>query len=255
MKTHRLRQRYSASWKNMVTTLQLPCSPHSQHELSADEYARVNNLSIDSESQFASSRLSIVNPLAPYSDVVPDGSGDDSHLPSLQISSPLLPSTYEHLTDHTELLDQCLDSPGEDIYFDDSIDEMVVSSNIRALPALAQLKIEPPFLRTDHEYDCRELSRSISLKRSSHVDCTNIPSEILDEANDEGLSFPSSASRLATELTRACRDEKFHISQEAASYLTQQLKSEPQESLKYDVGDKHNSSRRMVSKSFGGYLS
>lgn len=253
MRSHGPRQRHATSSNAEATEMRLPYNPRSQHELLADEYARVNGLSIDSEDQFVSSRLSNVAPIAPAFATEVDGLTSCSHLHPLRIP-PILPPMRETLTDIPQPLYQVPDFREEYLRLGDSIDEVLTSSSPQTLSLLSQLKIEPPLLQTDHEYDCRELSRSISLKRKPDLDCKNIPTEPLNQANDEGISFPRSAYCLAKELARASRNEKFDVPQEAMTGLIQQLQDISPKGLSCDVEDNHHVPRNLVSLSFRGYL-
>ncbi|KAI0008510.1 hypothetical protein F4779DRAFT_641617 [Xylariaceae sp. FL0662B] len=77
----------------------------------------------------------------------------------------------------------------------------------------AKLKLEPPLLGSDPDYDCRKLARTIQARREARVDIytRGIPPERLDASNDESLDFPESAYQYRQEIDATARVEKIDI--------------------------------------------
>ncbi|KAI8961410.1 hypothetical protein F5Y11DRAFT_366754 [Daldinia sp. FL1419] len=86
------------------------------------------------------------------------------------------------------------------------------------------LKLEPPLLLSDPEYDCRELARSIRQLRRADVDLKSVPLEPLNVLNDESLEFPSSSYQYNLKIIKEIQDEKIDISKKALIYLSRMLK-------------------------------
>lgn len=214
-----------------------------QHDLSVDSYSRRNGLSVDYMNMFVTSRLSSVTPLGRcVFSVGPDGLTDDSRLPQL-----IIPLQFLHTSNVALMINgQCIDLL-RNLRFDDDIEKV---SSFTKLHPHVHLKIELPFLRTDNDYDCREISFSLTSKRNAAVDCKNIPLELLNEANDEGLSFPDGAYRLRKKLVTSHLNEKLNITEKVLSCLTQ-LQQGPPKTLRSDALD--GGSWQIVSTSSQGH--
>ncbi|KAI1806710.1 hypothetical protein F4811DRAFT_560338 [Daldinia bambusicola] len=89
---------------------------------------------------------------------------------------------------------------------------------------LLGLKLELPLLRSDPEYDCRELTRSMRQLQRADIDLASVPKEPLRRSNDETLDFPESSYKYSQGLINEIRDEKINIPKEALIYLSQTLK-------------------------------
>ncbi|KAI1382408.1 hypothetical protein F4677DRAFT_452119 [Hypoxylon crocopeplum] len=178
-----------------------------------DEYARANGLSIDS--QVDTSLL-----LAQFKrqdQLLPTVEPDDISLPQLHIPY-LVPRTeqWSLSKESLKLLDHVTSLGRED---GDSLKP-------HNLVDFAKLKLESPLLRSDPDYDIRELARSVQERRRPDIDLTSVPSEPLNTSNDESLQFPEAASQYREKLITEIQDEKIDIPRETLYYLSRLLRDE-----------------------------
>ncbi|KAI0385885.1 hypothetical protein F5Y04DRAFT_276407 [Hypomontagnella monticulosa] len=176
------------------------------------EYARLNGLSLDSQADV----FVLISQVQEQSaQLVSDDPISDASLPPLDI--PRLNPRVEQLgitKESMELLSQVA-LLGREL---DQASDLSIE--------LVKLKLEPPLLPSDPEYDCRELARSVEKRRRADIDSTSIPLEPLNEPNDESLDFPESAYHYRQEMITAIQDEKMDISRNLLKYLSDMVKDE-----------------------------
>ncbi|KAI0894757.1 hypothetical protein F4806DRAFT_96291 [Annulohypoxylon nitens] len=176
-----------------------------------DEYARLNDLSVDSQGGI-SPLLDHIQNSKLLSDKVDDTALTQLHIPRLVLINEQLDVSKEVLR-----LLSSVNSLGRG-------DEQ----NFR-LPAprdTSGLKLELPLLQTDPEYDYRELARRVKEQRKADIDLSSIPSEPLNTSSDQSLDFPDSAYQYKQKLQTAIQDEKLDIPRAALHYLASALKDE-----------------------------
>ncbi|KAI1645500.1 uncharacterized protein F4817DRAFT_366648 [Daldinia loculata] len=181
--------------------------------LEPDEYARLNGLSIDSQAQVS---LLLDHFQRQSNHLLDNKSADDNSLTQLHI--PRLISQVEQLDgvsrESLELLSHAASLGRENSHAFDC-----------PIPVdFSKLKLESPLLRSDPEYDCRELVRSMQQLRQAKVDLTSVPLEPLRKSNDESLDFPETSYQYKQILTKEIREEKIDIPKEALIYLSRMLK-------------------------------
>ncbi|KAI1877396.1 hypothetical protein JX265_003404 [Neoarthrinium moseri] len=184
----------------------VPCQGY--RELPAHEYARGNGLSSDFE----------IDPLSlltlPSHDSY-DFSADDDSLHPLNI-----PVVYfdEHPTltkAAAQLLNQTMGRVAEE-------------SNLQGRPGTPSRcppKLEPPLLRTDHEFDCRKLENQIQATQKAWVPDGAVPAEPLDSSQDESLEFPTFAYLYREDLLAVISKDRISISKETLEYLRSTVQS------------------------------
>ncbi|KAI9770541.1 MAG: hypothetical protein M1840_003131 [Geoglossum simile] len=84
------------------------------------------------------------------------------------------------------------------------------------------LRVELPLLRTDHELDMRSFGRQVGTDSLSD----NIPLEVINEQNDEGISWPLASLDLPRKFNRKLRNEKLEVSKDAILYLQSIIRGE-----------------------------
>ena len=77
------------------------------------------------------------------------------------------------------------------------------------------LKVEPPVLATDHELDMRMVRERICLDRMD----LDLPLDIIDDYNDEGLRFPNYFGARRTQLLETLNSEKFNCTREVLLFI------------------------------------
>ncbi|KAI0889754.1 uncharacterized protein GGS22DRAFT_194108 [Annulohypoxylon maeteangense] len=177
-----------------------------------DEYARINGLTVDSQGD--------ISPLFSHvqdTQLLSNEQTNDAALPQLHI--PYIVPRTEQLSVSKESIELL------------SIATIIGRQNEQAfkVPSLrdiAKLKLEPPLLRSDPEYDCRELARCVQEQRRDDIDLTSVPSEPLDTSNDESLDFPDTAYQYRRRLLKEIQNEKLDIPREILCYLASTLKDE-----------------------------
>ncbi|KAI0164984.1 hypothetical protein GGR57DRAFT_514828 [Xylariaceae sp. FL1272] len=192
---------------------------------SLDQYARENDLTIDSQgtsfspavilNQFRTQRISQLESTS-------HGLTSDSVLPRLRL--PAL-DLREHLhvpKKSCELLDATLRDKDPDV----KVSTGLVFSQYEARRLLNKLKIETVLLPSDPDYDCRELARVIKAQRQARISPSVFPQEVLDNTKDEGPGFPQSAHILGQQLNQTVMEEKLSISKPVLRHLAHALKSD-----------------------------
>ncbi|KAI0854220.1 hypothetical protein F5Y00DRAFT_256719 [Daldinia vernicosa] len=181
--------------------------------LEPDEYARLKGLSVDSQVQVS---LLLDHFQRQSNHLLDDNVADDDSLTQLRI--PRLISQVEQLDgvsrESLELLSHAASLGRDNNHAFDCPPRVDFS----------QLKLESPLLRSDPEYDCRELARSMQQLRRADVDLTSVPLEPLNVSNDESLDFPEISYRYKQMIIEEIRDEKIDITKEALIYLSRMLK-------------------------------
>ncbi|OTA64782.1 hypothetical protein K449DRAFT_367698 [Hypoxylon sp. EC38] len=102
---------------------------------------------------------------------------------------------------------------------------------------LKKLKLEHPLLRSDPEYDSRELARRVEKQRNDDTDLTSVPSEPLNASNDESLEFPKSTCQYNQKLIESIQEEKLDIPKETLRYLAYVLKDEWTQDKQHELLD------------------
>ncbi|KAI1209029.1 uncharacterized protein F4807DRAFT_467976 [Annulohypoxylon truncatum] len=177
-----------------------------------DEYARTNGLSVDSQGD-----VSLLFNHVQGTRLLSDEQTDDTALPQLRI--PYLVSRTEQLSVSKESLELLSTITSLERQSEQDL-------KIPTLRDITKLKLEPPLLRSDPDFDFRELARCVQEQRRADIDLTSVPSEPLDTSNDESLEFPDTAYQYKQKLLAGIQDEKLDISRESLHYLTSVLKDE-----------------------------
>ncbi|KAI2629520.1 hypothetical protein GGR54DRAFT_266730 [Hypoxylon sp. NC1633] len=184
-----------------------------------DEYALENGLSVDSQADLS---LLFAHFQRQSSQLFPanesDGLENDISLPQLQIPY-LIPKTEQLgiVKESLELLSYVA-----------SLGRSEANRAVRPPipPDFSKLKLELPLLRSDPDYDCRKLARSVCKWRKADIDLANVPSEPLNAGNDETFEFPEAAHRHLRELTKSIEEERIDIPKGTLVYLSRALKDE-----------------------------
>ncbi|KAI0879418.1 hypothetical protein GGS24DRAFT_511902 [Hypoxylon argillaceum] len=185
-----------------------------------DQYARDNRLSIDSRINPFSLVCQIDGPIPrPTPDAGPGGLTSDEILPQLQLPIVDLREQLDMPKESIDLLARALRY--DDICQNDQYDTPL--ARYKARKRLAELKLDPPALLTDLDYDCRELAMDIQQSRQPNISPGIFPPERLNINNDEGLGFPNTAYRVRQKLNHIVRQEKFDVSREAMYHLARAL--------------------------------
>ncbi|KAI1356808.1 hypothetical protein F5Y01DRAFT_321174 [Xylaria sp. FL0043] len=197
-----------------------------------DEYARDNCLSIDSQIDPFSLAFQInqaVPRLTP--DAGPSGLTCDSSLPPLR-----LPTV--DLTERLDMPEECGDLGARICQGDDTkINELrdTPLAQYEARRRLCSLKLDPPALRSDPDYECCELSRAIEKQRKPHISPGMFPLERLNAANDEGLEFPGSLYRSRQRFDYVVRGEKLDVPKETIHHLARALRDDWSSNEQYKI--------------------
>ncbi|KAI0417469.1 hypothetical protein F5X98DRAFT_387160 [Xylaria grammica] len=187
---------------------------------SPDRYARDNCLSIDSKIDPFSLVLQI-NDSVPRltSDAGPDGLTSDSCLPPFQLPMADLREQFDMPEESSGLVAEAVQD--DDIKCDGQYDTPLAQYEARK--RLYGLKLDPPALSSDPEYDCRELARSIQKQRQPNISSETFPFERLNIDNDEGLQFPASARQFGQQLDLIMCKEKLDVPREVVYQLARAL--------------------------------
>ncbi|KAI1279175.1 hypothetical protein F5Y07DRAFT_51211 [Xylaria sp. FL0933] len=197
-----------------------------------DEYARDNCLSIDSQIDPFSLAFQInqsVPRLTP--DAGPSGLTCDSSLPPLR-----LPTV--DLTERLDMPEECGDLGIRTCQDDDTkINELrdTPLAQYEARKRLCSLKLDPPALCSDPDYECCELSRAIDKQRKPHISPEMFPLERLNAANDEGLEFPGSLYRSRQRFDYVVRGEKLDVPKETIHHLARALRDDWSSNEQYKI--------------------
>ncbi|KAI1340424.1 hypothetical protein F5Y15DRAFT_57923 [Xylariaceae sp. FL0016] len=184
----------------------------------ADEYARNNGLFIDSQTDpFHIALQHDFNPSQPRSCTSSTDPSSDTSLPVLRL--PVVNLDREKLTTSRQsiaLLNDMLRRDNEKNEF--SISKWSYD-DLRTRKS--RLKMEPPALQSDIDYECRELERTIRRRRSTALDPDIFP---LENACAEEPDLPSSAYKLKECLDSAVRDEKLDVTRDTVLHIAQSLR-------------------------------
>ncbi|KAI1498898.1 hypothetical protein F5X99DRAFT_300674 [Biscogniauxia marginata] len=186
-------------------------------------YARENGLSIDSQVNPFSFHLQFNHPLPHLTpDARLNGLTSDSSLHELRI--PVFPCFKEQplrvTREVTELLHKAVQR--DDIH----ISAFNTPSQYETRVSITRLKLDPPLLKSDPDYDCRQLARIIHSRREAQLDPDTFPSEKLNAANDEALDFPESAYQFRDELDNTVYNEKIDVPKEVIYCLAKNLQDD-----------------------------
>ncbi|KAI1635385.1 hypothetical protein F4809DRAFT_614032 [Biscogniauxia mediterranea] len=186
------------------------------------QFAYENGLSIDSQ----------VDPLSFYfrfdpslpqmtPDVRLNGLTSDSSLHQLRI--PLFPYLKEQQLDVTE---QVLAHLHKAIQRDEPEGLGSGSLYLDRRVSIAKLKLEPPLLESDPDYDCHKLSSVIRTCREAQIDPHTFPPEQLNTALDETLDFPESMYEFRNQLEITIEIDKIDISKDVLYSLAKNLQDD-----------------------------
>ncbi|GAP85994.1 hypothetical protein SAMD00023353_0301090 [Rosellinia necatrix] len=186
-----------------------------------DQYARDNHLSIDSQIDPFSLVLQIddaVPRLTP--DAGPSGLTTDALLPCFCLPTIDLREQLEVPEESDTLVASALQH--DDTGFFHRSEAPLVQYEARK--RLARLKLEPPALSSDPDYDCLELAKIIKERRLPCISPQVFPSERLNAINDEALEFPVPADQFRRRLGDIVRSEKFDVPKNIIWLLDHTLK-------------------------------
>jgi hypothetical protein len=187
-------------------------SDNEEEDLTPIQYARLNGLSCDYLAE--PMPLSHIDKLRKDTH---DGLTDDSHLRQFNFEPEL--DTEERLSiskDAALLLASV--AKEESVDWADSLVLSTLGSR-----DVKRMRVEEPFLKSDHKRDCKEFAKregfEIKLKD------VKLPSEIVNEENDEGLGWPSKFWSLGAEVMENLKQEKITVQRDTLVYLQNTLKA------------------------------
>ncbi|KAI0539305.1 hypothetical protein GGR58DRAFT_524844 [Xylaria digitata] len=188
-----------------------------------DQYARDNHLSIDSRIH-PISLVSIVNHSLPQltPDATTDGLTSDSCLPQPHLLTVNLREQLDVPEESSVITTRAIQN--DDVKFNGQYDTPLAQYEARK--RLYSLKLDPPTLRDDPDYDCRELAASIREQRQPFLSPEMFPFERLNRDNDEGLGFPTSAHQFGQQFDHIIRHEKFNVPKEAVYQMARALRDD-----------------------------
>jgi hypothetical protein len=176
------------------------------------QYARSNGLAHDHKAdQLAFSEL------AKLQKAVQQDLTDDSELHQFNFGSEL--KVEERVTisrEGAELLSSiALEETAE------AIDTLVLPM-FKTKSMIKRIKFELPLLKTDHETDCKNFARrdDFEIKLCD----IRLPSEMVNEENNEGLVWPSRFSSLGMHVLEELKREKISVSKDDLVHLQNALK-------------------------------
>ncbi|KAK8080381.1 hypothetical protein PG997_008199 [Apiospora hydei] len=196
-------------------TVHAPSSPSSVAEIPADEYARMNELSIDFRSYNPISYLtSTANSQleTQYRDQVEGGSLPDLQIPfRLSLDEP--PVISKSSVDFLSSIAQRED------------DEAVMGRAIQTSCSnqIRHLKVVQPLLRSDHESDWRKLLRDVESRTNIRLRSDMLPLEPLEISLDEAPEYPESAYAFHSQLMLEADTSQLAVSQDALRFLAATL--------------------------------
>lgn len=195
-----------------------------------DQYARDNHLTIDSQIEpfFLVSQINNSIP-KPTSDVGPSGLTPDTSLPRLHLPTVSPQEQLEVSKESINLLARALQYD----YNNSNGQYQMPLARYEARKHLTKLKIDPPALSSDPDYDCYELARAIRKQRQPNLRRETIPLERQNLANDEGLVFPDSAHQYSQNLDQKVNHEKINVTKEAMNHLVHALQNDWSDSENY----------------------
>ncbi|KAI0404349.1 hypothetical protein F4802DRAFT_607581 [Xylaria palmicola] len=188
-----------------------------------DQYARENQLSIDSRADPFLPVLRINDFLPQLTpDVEPSGLTSDAPLPRLHLPTADFQEDLEMPEESRHTLAGALQP--------DNISSLkhspVPLARYEARKCLAELKFDCPALPSDPDYDCLELAKSIDEQLKPDVGPETFPSERLNTANDEGLQFPNSAHQFRRTLCHKVCCERFDVPKQAICHLARAIQDD-----------------------------
>ncbi|KAI1114321.1 hypothetical protein F5Y14DRAFT_451088 [Nemania sp. NC0429] len=185
-----------------------------------DQYARDNHLSIDSQiSPFSLLLQADISIPEPTPDTGLGGLTSDALLPRLQLPAVDFRQQLDVSRESIDLLTKAIEHDGIDV----STIQGTPLAHRESRRRLAELKLDPPALFSDPDYDCRELAQTIREQRQPNNSPSMFPSERLNIVNDEGLQFPHAAHQLRRQLDHRVHHEKLDVPREALHYLARAL--------------------------------
>ncbi|KAI0456640.1 hypothetical protein F5B21DRAFT_513226 [Xylaria acuta] len=195
-----------------------------------DHYARDNHLTINSQIDPFSLVLRIDDSVPqPTSDVGPSGLTTDASLPRLHLPTVSPQEQLEVLKESTDFLARALQY--DDINSNGHY--QMPLAQYEARKRLAMLKVDPPALSSDTDYDRCELARATRKQRQPNLRRETIPLERRNVTNDEGLVFPDSVRRFRWELDQRVHHEKLNVPKEAMNHLAHALRGDWSDSENY----------------------
>lgn len=85
-----------------------------------------------------------------------------------------------------------------------------------------RLKLEQPLLKTDHKLDCKQFCQREGF--DVKLRDVNLPLEMVDEENDEGLGFPAKYWAYDAEKMQEIQKEKLVVKRDTLLYLQESVK-------------------------------
>ncbi|KAJ8125811.1 hypothetical protein O1611_g7827 [Lasiodiplodia mahajangana] len=188
-----------------------------------DQYARDNQLSIDSQTNPFYLALQIDSSVPqPTLDAGPGCLTSDALLPRLHLPTAGVREELDIAKGPIDLLANALQH--DDINTNDQYEMPLAQYEARK--RLAKLKLELPTLPSDPDYDCDELATTIREQRQPSIDSGLFPLERLNANNDEGLEFPNYAHQFKRKLDQMLCHEKLDVTREAVYHLVCALRGD-----------------------------
>lgn len=191
----------------------------------ADEYARRHRLSADVKFDINSLMMLAATPLEAYD--LPESLQDG---PLLRLKLPIIErfqDSPEFSQDSPEFLQASKEVLDEIISHEDVDNVLTMTTAYASSGRERQPKLELPLLRSDHDFDCRELLWSIKERTSTHMDRKDLPYEPLDVSSDETLEYPQNSQVYHRELERdATKHDRVRVSKNVLSYIFDVLRDD-----------------------------
>ncbi|KAK4189490.1 hypothetical protein QBC35DRAFT_142342 [Podospora australis] len=193
-------------------------SPPEENDMEADEYARINGLTIESFFNPWPEILKTAGSIAAsVTHVEPGSLIEDKRLQEC-LFRPLIPASeqWDVTTASLQVLQEGVRrcTPGEVV----DLMEQVCRPET--------MKVELPLLRSDHESDCRRLARKVEVFRKEQLTDHGLPLQPVDVNKGEGVEFPKSAGAMDEKMTQSIEKEKFEMNKDSLVYLMDTLKME-----------------------------
>ncbi|KAK4465774.1 hypothetical protein QBC42DRAFT_303042 [Cladorrhinum samala] len=211
---------------SMKEILQSQCSLSTENpssNLDADEYARCNGLTVDSCTDpwlcLIQSDTAVASTLTPVEpgQLLEDGSLQECYFRPIIAAS----EQWELPPQSLAVLQDALKRPKVDELADLMDNLCFIERNKDR-----QLRLEPPLLRTDHEADCRRLTKRATSFRKAQLLDHRLPIEPADTAKGEGLEFSSVSIVEDKMLMASVEDEKLNMDHNDFNYLVDTLKAD-----------------------------
>ncbi|KAI5926687.1 hypothetical protein F4810DRAFT_724308 [Camillea tinctor] len=192
------------------------------HEPDSAQFARENDLSVDSQVEPLSFYLQFDQTLPRMTtDVRPNGLIGDASLHQLRL--PGFPYLKEQQLDVSE---KVLVHLHKAIRRDEQETSIIDLFHHDGRLSNSRLKIEPPLLKTDPDYDHCKLAAEVRNCKQAKIDPDTFPPEKLDTSNDEALDFPDSAYHFKNELENSIEIERIDIPKDTLYYLAKSLRDD-----------------------------